>query len=66
MLVTSPCGKNTYKPSALVDDCAALHWSSVDKTKVMVVSKPSTMTPPAVAAVFTCDGRLVEHVDTYK
>ena len=47
--------------------CAALHMPiNVAKMKVMVVYKPSTRSPPPVATVFTYNGFLVEHVDTFK
>ncbi len=39
---------------------------SVAKTKVMVVSRSLTGSPSLEAAVFTCNGLLVEQVDTFK
>ena len=52
---------------ALAIYCVTLHMEiNVAKTKVMVVSKPSGRVPPPVAAVFTCSGLAVEHVDTFK
>ncbi len=36
------------------------------KTKVMVVSRPLTRSPVLEATVFTCNGLLVEQVDTFK
>ncbi len=35
------------------------------KTKVMVVSKSLPRSPSLAAAVFTCNGLLMEHVDTF-
>ncbi len=52
---------------ALVTYCATLHMeSSVAKTEVMVVSKPSTRSPTPKAAVVTCNGLPVERVNTFK
>ncbi|DBA79817.1 TPA: hypothetical protein ACH3X1_008477 [Trebouxia sp. C0004] len=39
---------------------------SVAKTKVMVVSKSLTRSPSPEAVVFTCNGLVVERVDTFK
>ena len=39
---------------------------SVAKTKVMVVSRSLARLPSLEAAVFTCNGLLVEQVDTFK
>ncbi len=36
------------------------------KTKVMVVSRSLTRSPVLEATVFTCNGLLVEKVDTFK
>ena len=52
---------------ALVAYCATLHMEiSVAKTKVMVMSRSLTRSPVLEAAVFTCNGLLVEQVDTFK
>jgi len=52
---------------ALVGYCATLHMEiSVAKTKVMVVSRSLARSPSPAAVVFTCNGLLVEHVDTFK
>ena len=52
---------------ALVSYCATLHMEiSVAKTKVMVVSRSQARLPGLEAAVFTCNGLLVEQVDTLK
>ena len=51
---------------ALVGYCATLHMEiSVAKTKVMVVSRSLARLPSLEAAVFTCNGLLVEQVDTF-
>ncbi len=53
--------------SALVGYCATLHMDiSVTKTKVMAVSRSLARSPGLEAAVFTCNGLLVEQVDTFK
>ena len=39
---------------------------SVAKSKVMVVCRSLTRSPSLEAAVFTCNGLLVEQVDTFK
>jgi hypothetical protein len=39
---------------------------NVAKTKGVVVSKPSARSLAPVAPVFTCDGLLVQHVDTFR
>ncbi|DBB02290.1 TPA: hypothetical protein ACH3X3_011308 [Trebouxia sp. C0006] len=39
---------------------------SVEKTKVMVVSRSLTRSPDPEAAVFTCNGRVVEQVEIFK
>ncbi len=52
---------------ALVGYCATLHMEiSVAKAKVMVVSRSLARLPSLEAAVFTCNGLLVEQVDTFK
>ena len=52
---------------ALAAYCATLHMEiNVAKPKVMVVSKPSVRSPSFIASVFTCNGLLVGHVDTFK
>ena len=52
---------------ALVGYCAALHVEiSVAKTTLMVVSRSLARLPSLEAAVFTCNGLLVEPVDTFK
>ena len=52
---------------ALVGYCATLHMEiSVAKTKVMVVSRSLTRSPGAEAVLFTCNGLVVEQVDTFK
>ena len=52
---------------ALVGYCATLHMEiSVAKTKVMVVSRSQARLPGLEAAVFTCNGLLVEQGDTLK
>ena len=52
---------------ASVGYCATLHMEiSVAKTKVMVVSRSLARSPGLGAAVFTCNGLVVEQVDTFK
>ena len=52
---------------ALVGYCATLHVViGVAKTKVMVVSRSLTRSPGQEAVVFTCNGLVVEQVDTFK
>ena len=41
-------------------------WRSVAKIKVMVVSRCLTRSPGPEAVVFTCNGLVVEQVDTFK
>ena len=52
---------------ALVGYCAMLHMEiSAAKTKVMVVSRSLTRSHGPEAVVFTCNGLVVEQVDTFK
>ena len=52
---------------ALLDFCAALHMEiNVEKTKVMVVSKPSARSPAIMAPVFTCNGLPAGQVNNFK
>ncbi len=46
--------------------CHITHEISVAKTKVMVVSRSLARSPSPAAVVFTCNGLLVQHVDTFK
>ena len=65
-LASSPGYLQALIVALAVYDMALSMEINLAQTKVMVVSKPSVRSPPAVVTVFACHGLTVEHVDNLK